>query len=587
MTTVFITFPVLRGSNRFFIQVGRRWSVIEHLLLHAAATRPASAAAFAEASGLPRRVVLEAFIRLMRAGWIEMANEAGVLVFRATPLGAVHADYEQLPALTTMQKQKRSFHIEQVTGGVFRLRELETRPLASRPSSSDTQIVRHLPGTFSPGQEHLGNVFVAIEGEDEEIVGVDQAGERLVPRHAVVSVRDKVITGLPARASPALQTHILEAAEQALADKAAKLSGQKQTLRLPAQPKPVDVPARALQQALFDPADLILDGEAHRKALDAVIRAARERIIIHSTFVNEAAVDKLLPALLQAAAHGASIDVMFGQADVEEALNPSQAAAQRLAAAIANERRKDAVAVHPFSTHSHAKILVADDGRGGWQALVGSCNWLASDFASFEASLRLRDPALVGEVIRSLAGLSMGRPGIWTDFATEVTVLGRQVEKRPRGPGRTAQMRLLFAPAHADLPLEARDKAQRRIFVLSHRIGIAARPVALLPMLSAVTANGISADAYYGRTTGPLSGLASAELIQEYEGQGITVRPVQRPRLHAKVLGWDDDSLAVTSLNWLSANPSAGGAISELGVLVEANKVADTFFRVFDNARLD
>lgn len=151
--------------------------------------------------------------------------------------------------------------------------------------------------------------------------------------------------------------------------------------------------------------------------------------------------------------------------------------------------------MHPFSTHSHAKIIVADSGQGGWQALIGSCNWLASDFSSFETSIRLRDPAIVGEVIRALAGLSIGRPGVWTDFAQEMTVLGRRIEKMPRGAGRTCSMRLLYAHDHAAIPLEARDKARNRIFVLSHRIGVAAQPVALLPMLSAVGANNVTADA--------------------------------------------------------------------------------------------
>ncbi|KAB2941351.1 MAG: hypothetical protein K8F92_20420 [Hyphomicrobium sp.] len=587
MTTVYVTFPVLRGSNRFFIQVGRRWSVIEHLLLHAAATKPASAAELAQKSRLPRRVVLEAFIRLMRAGWVEMITEHGVLLFRATPIGAVNAQAEQLPAATVMQQQWRSFHIEQVSGGVFRTRELETRPLTNLPTTNETQIVRHLSASFSPGQEHLSHVYVAIEGEDEEIVGIQQTGARLTERHAVVTVKDGVIQGLPARASKALQAAVLEAAEKALAERQTAPSSGKPAAHVSQQRKSTEAPAPLSRTALFDTSDLIVDGDAHRKSLEATIRAAKQRLIIHSTFVNDKAAAALLPSLLQAAARGAHIDLMFGQADVEEEENPSQAAAQRLAAAIANAGRKDAVTVHPFSTHSHAKIIVADNGQGAWQALIGSCNWLASDFSSFETSLRLREPAMVGEVIRALAGLSMGRPGVWTDFAQEMAALGRRIEKMPRGAGRTGNMRLLYAHDHAGLPLEARDKANARIFVLSHRLGIAARPVALLPILSAVAANNISAHAYYGRTTGPLSGAASAELIREYNNHGITIRPVHRPRLHAKVLGWDDDALAVTSLNWLSANPPKDKPISELGVLVESTKVAENFFRVFDNARYD
>lgn len=168
-----------------------------------------------------------------------------------------------------------------------------------------------------------------------------------------------------------------------------------------------------------------------------------------------------------------------------------------------------------------------------------------------------------------------------------MTVLGRKVANLSRGGGRTAQMRLIFGPDHANLTLEARDKARQRIFVLSHRLGISARPLALLPILSAVSANNVDARAYYARPTGPLSGLAGADLIREFAGFGVTIHPVHTPRLHAKVLGWDDDALAITSFNWLSADPPDHAPAAELGILIEAPKIADNFFRVFDNAKID
>jgi cardiolipin synthase A/B len=70
----------------------------------------------------------------------------------------------------------------------------------------------------------------------------------------------------------------------------------------------------------------------------------------------------------------------------------SRAAAAKLQAAVAEAGRSDSITIHPFSTNSHAKIVVADNGKGGWNALIGSCNWLASDFTSFEVSIRLRTP---------------------------------------------------------------------------------------------------------------------------------------------------------------------------------------------------
>lgn len=97
--------------------------------------------------------------------------------------------------------------------------------------------------------------------------------------------------------------------------------------------------------------------------------------------------------------------------------------------------------------------------------------------------------------------------------------------------------------------------------------------------------NNVECKLYYGRATGPLSGLDAATLAAELNRSGIVVRPVHEPRLHAKVLAVDDDGLAVTSQNWLSADPSVSQLRREIGVYVEQNKLADTFVRRFEQAR--
>jgi cardiolipin synthase A/B len=85
MSVVQVAFPVLRGKRRFKIEKGRRWSIVEHLLLQAVSERPASAEALEKRSCLPRRVIVEAFVRLMRAGWVEMISTRQGTEFQATP----------------------------------------------------------------------------------------------------------------------------------------------------------------------------------------------------------------------------------------------------------------------------------------------------------------------------------------------------------------------------------------------------------------------------------------------------------------------------------------------------------------------
>ncbi len=277
--------------------------MIEHLLLDAVTRTPGTALDFAQKSGLPRRVVVEAFIRLMRASWVEIRVAKAGLEFHPTALGLVQAPLDQLPAAMVTQPKKRSFAIEQVTGGVFRSRELDLRPSYRLPSVTEDQLVVQLPGSLVPSQGDLSEVFTAIEGEDELIVGIDRSAERLLERHAVVMVREGVIEGLPGRASPDLRNLILLKAAEAVA--AAQRSKQPKPASPAAVVDDVAAPVSAAElvapvQALYDGDDLILDGAAHRTALERMLRNARRRVIIHSTFIADHAVGALYPLLLGA-----------------------------------------------------------------------------------------------------------------------------------------------------------------------------------------------------------------------------------------------------------------------------------------------
>jgi cardiolipin synthase A/B len=284
--TLHVTFPVLRGARRFHIEKGRRWSFIEHVLLDAIWKKAASAADLAAASGLPRRVVVEAFVRLMRAGWVEMAVSADGLIFNATDLGATVVGRDQLPAATRVEPGYRGFAIEQITGGVFRSRGLDLRPQDRLPVSNDDQIVVHLTASEAFEGGDLSEVFTVIEGEDELIVGVDRSSRKLVDRYAVVTVRETLIEGLPNRASTMLKALIHAKALEAIAAES-RDKGQP-VPKIPAVPKLAELSEyEVLKPALYEHDDLVVDGDSHKDVLERTIKRATERVIIHSTFVTD------------------------------------------------------------------------------------------------------------------------------------------------------------------------------------------------------------------------------------------------------------------------------------------------------------
>ena len=580
MTSVQVVLPVLRGSRRFIIEKGRRWSVIEHLLLDAVSRRSGSAEELSLQSNLPRRVVVEAFIRLMRAGWVEIAATSRGPIFQITTAGALVVERDQLPSATVLEPQGRGFAIEQLTGSVFRGRELDLCLKKQLPSDTAETPVVTLATSSAHSIEDMGEVFSTIEGEDEMIVGVDRGSEKLAKRYVVLSVKDGEIEGLPSRAPDRLRQAVLRAANQTSTEQQEKGEKDKSPIGI----KGPEAVSQNLSAA-FDPADLITDGEDHWRSFENAIAGAKERVIIHSTFISTERSSAVLPLVLRAAERGVRVDILWGQDDAGNTTSTSGFAAAKMQAEIDSAGKGSLINVRPFSTNSHAKIVIADTQKG-WHALVGSCNWLASDYRSFETSFRVREPVLVGQLTKRLAGLSLGRPGVWTDFGIDITVLGSRIMALPPPRGRKVPMRLLSGSEHARLVLEARDEAKDRIFALSHRIGITAESLTLLPALAAVKANGIDATFYYGRPTGPLSGEAGADLTRTFAKSGLQVKPIHKPRLHAKVLGWDNNHLAVSSLNWLSADPSEAQPFKEIGILVNAQNIADDFIRRFEQATL-
>jgi hypothetical protein len=570
---------MLRGRRHFKVEKGRRWSVIEHLMLDAVADEPASATQLSIKSNLPRRIVVEAFIRLMRVGWVEITPGPDGPIFRTTSSGLVQADAREMQAATVMQHRWMAFSVDRVAGSVFRGREVIVRSKA-RISVPAGEPIIFLEPSVRHAAEDMGEVYSALENDNELIVGADSLPEPLFKGFGLFEVRDGAIDSLPGRARDELKDAILGAAgTKTLSPKSASLQAP------PAEAKVSANATRDAVDALFDHDDLVLGGNEHRSALETILGRARQRAFIHSTFATLDGWKSILPILLSAASKGVKIQIFWGQDDDSLGKSSSRDACEQLSSAVSAAGRSDYILVHPFTTGSHAKFLVGDDGQGGWSAILGSCNWLSADFESFDASLRLRDPTIVGELMRHLGALSVGPDGIFGSNAGDLTVLGRRISLMSRPPGRTTRLRVLLAPDHADLVLDARDRSTQRMVVTSHRIGIAGKPMTIFPAMSAAQAKHIKVSLYYGRTTGRFSGKDAAALALEIKEGGVDVRPIHRPRLHAKVLAWDDDALAVTSLNWLSKDPSESALRDEIGIFVEMNKIADNFVRRFEQAK--
>jgi cardiolipin synthase len=56
----------------------------------------------------------------------------------------------------------------------------------------------------------------------------------------------------------------------------------------------------------------------------------------------------------------------------------------------------------------------------------------------------------------------------------------------------------------------------------------------------------------------------------EAKEANVRIEPIFQPKVHAKLLAWDNDFVLITSQNWLSADPSEKNVRREIGVFLRA-----------------
>ena len=519
MSMIRIAIPVLRGKRRFHLDKGRPWSVVEHLVLSALSKRPWTAAQLATQGDLPRRLVIEMVVRLMRAGWVELSQGVDGIKFHANAAGKEVAGQDELPNVPKRISRWMNFVIDKVTGTMYRGRELSFYEKHVLEERAKRERLVWMESREIDVTDEVRALVATLFEDDEKLVAIDPTGDRLVDRFALVSVRDGKVEGLPARAPAELEALILEAADHA---PSLPVGGQSPSYRPAAQPRTADRRPPELRAITFRSSDLILGGEAHKSALGSILRRTRHRVIIHSTFIAEDKFAEVRPLLFDAVRRGAQIDILWGEDDEKTQSSSTRASVARLRQEIAGHGLEGALRLHPFSTRSHAKLIVADDGHPDRQfALLGSCNWLSSGFKSFEASVRLRNPAIVADVVDQLAELSRGADGHWTDLTNNLAYMASSLRRRPAPSGTHAEAAIVLGPQHAHYVRQARDQAQNRLFVTSHQLGAAARPAVVIPAIAAVEARGIEAKVFYGKPTRNVRGDDAAEMIRVAFGSGV------------------------------------------------------------------
>jgi len=573
--SVIVAVPALRVFAKVWVEKGRGWSALDELILWALDRAPTSAADLSKAAGLPRRVVLQAVLRMMRFRLVDAVLLDGMPLFQATAYGArIVSGGGEIPTSRRTVGKKVSFVVDRITGTVFARRDVNSDSIRGvvlrRDQGADVREIE-VVGTqlITTQTENLAR-FQKVLLEDETLLYFD--GDTLIERadeYLITIVDGDGIRGLPPKAPATLTSAILNVAHAKDPPRPVVVQSLLATPPDPIAPATISIQAGSTA--------LIMGADAHYTVFTEVLAASKRRVILHSTFLRVDAFNTHLRLFKDAVRRGVRIDIFWGAGSPDEPSTKTMTEAAALSRQLSTDSLlKDHVHIHLRSTGSHGKLMIADDGMGSYIALVGSCNWLYTGFDRMELSLKMTEPAAVGEVAARFNAL-VAKPGFRPEVGTELHMIAKSLRSRPE-PASSNFVRILVGPAHEATLREASGSQAHRFVIASDKFGNSAFPNAIIPAEVFAAAGHAEPIVIYGDTAGAVTSFDASEYVQEARDRGV--RLLRLPEgFHAKFLLWGDDDVVLTSLNWASWATSGDFPEAEIGVHIHRTGIARELFQ--------
>lgn len=564
MTTFYL--PLLKIGVAYAVSAGRRWSVLEHMLLAELAREQHSVAQLAALANLPSRMIVEALIALLRANWIEVRADARGVKFSATPVGRKRANEDDLPTRTSRDIRWTSLCFDGNTGSWMRSDDLKLVYYEDLPENADL-----LDGLFQTYNIRDGAIRALLPLDLDETLEPEAPLPRNASRpFARFSVRNGEVDGLPPGAPLRLRELVLS--------EAAKRGGQAVTGETNQ-----DLPAETgVFRDTFTADDLIVGGAAHLETLQKILAEAKTACVIHSCFVHPETVRRLLPDLEKAARHNVRIELLYGlRHDAEaEGVPPPISETEAVLDSLPSQVRKR-VRLSQNSSGSHGKVVLWDVADGSWRSLVGSCNWLSSWYDAVDISIVSRSPQLAVRLMSWMLETQLPAIGGWSAQARRLNgFLGAtRLQAFHRKEVGEHMVKLLTDDDHFAALRTARDHAARDIVLGCDLFGNAAETTTIVPMERAAEM-GRDVAIYFARPTKRLIDEGRVPKSEDYAARKLKL--LKAEKLHGKFLAWDDASFVASSFNWLSTIPDTRVAGAEFGLLVEGAPLREQLWAATD-----
>jgi hypothetical protein len=414
-----VLIPISRFRVPYETARGRPYSGLEKAVLLAAAHDGATLASLKAAFRVHERLLVEAAVTLVTAGWIAVVGGSETrFVLTAAGSRALGADHDPV-SVTVAPAKPQTIVMERVTGQVARhadARSWRKRDLGDttpnpvimqerifRNSLDEAQVQKLLPRDTGQWIRRIGPI--ALMSRQTHFLPVE------------VDIDGGQVRGLPADWYDALAGRVLQRARNAAQSRSDvgpavnRRPPSERTARVLSHIG--DSNRRAINRAtaLRITRDDVRSGAvAHAGALNAAFANARTSIAIASPISDEAAFRRVAEQAANAVRRGVQVDLLFGAVAPESEARTLVAAAKKIGYEADNSGGRALLRVRDEPTGSGASLLLYDDSTGRLVALIGDHPWLSSDGTDIPSvGLAVTHQSVCADLARAVSALWLGR----------------------------------------------------------------------------------------------------------------------------------------------------------------------------------
>jgi phosphatidylserine/phosphatidylglycerophosphate/cardiolipin synthase-like enzyme len=593
------------GQQKLNITRTDGWSVLDFIILREIANSSSLSTLenLSEISRLPKQIIIQIIIPLLRMGWIELDRSQNPTCVVITKNGLVAADRNELPPVLSSYSSNREYLIDPIGGkivGLLRYKNIgiyNYLRIQELKAAGENLVVLKIDNPHSFINED--SLLKEITYSHEVATIIDRFDSSPVDKRFVIfnvssddgkesidRYYNKYNEWFDAATFDFIEKELKSLINDYKNDsKKTNLVDSLDNVKLDSQDR---IPASF--SICDDDFDLVLGGGDHRKLFKDLISHAESYLIIQTTYIGGLwALDSLIDDLRGAADRKVRVTILWGKDDEE--FNNTSEYKDTLDYFNKELNSSQAKYIHlQEQCGSHAKFIISDHAKLGNVVVIGSCNWLYSSFDRFEASVLFKKNEIVKYFLALASRISAGKSGIHDATSNYISNLIYDIDadKKIESSLKTTYVEIVLKDQHYRYIQKAKNEALKRVLVLSDKISdVANRPI--LNALEECKAN--NKRAFYSTFDTKVISKDSVNSMEKASlEKNIKLLRHNWNRLktnHSKVLAWDDNDLVISSLNWLSSNASISNCnhelIHEIGVYLHSPKIAKRFIAFFED----